>query len=336
MNIPTFLKKGDIIALVAPSFGANIEPYKTRLEKAIVFLEKKGYKIKVFGNIFGYKNGASDTKEKRAKAFMDAYLDSSISALWSVSGGEWMMEILPLLDLEKLKKAKPKLFIGYSDNTNLTFLLTTLFNTISVYAPCLTTFGRAPLDPFLKNTLKIISGDLITQTPSEYHQPDELPEKDPTAPYTLTVKTKWINLFSSFFNTTGRLIGGCLDVLIGLVGTKYDNVKSFINNYENDGFIWFIEAAEMDIFSYKRALWQLKEAGWFKGVKGFLIGRSNSVKDQLDLNIYDVTKDILSDLNAFIIMDMDIGHTPPMITLLTGSLVTVKAEKNSYQIIQNI
>ena len=35
MNIPKSIKPGDTIGLVAPSFGAAIEPYITRLAAAI-------------------------------------------------------------------------------------------------------------------------------------------------------------------------------------------------------------------------------------------------------------------------------------------------------------
>src|SRR5690554_4190794 len=113
MKRPNFIKKGSTIGLVAPSFGANIEPYHTRLKSAIEFLKNEGFKIKIFGDIFGYHNGASESKEKRAQHFMDCYLDPEVDLIWSVSGGEWMIELLPLIDFESLKKQPPKFFVGY-------------------------------------------------------------------------------------------------------------------------------------------------------------------------------------------------------------------------------
>ncbi|NLN50644.1 MAG: LD-carboxypeptidase [Acholeplasmataceae bacterium] len=324
MKIPNFIKKGDTIGLVAPSFGANIEPYFSRLKRAIEFLKKSGFKIKMFGDIFGYKKGASASKEDRAKAFMDCYLDQSVDAVWSISGGELMIEILPFLDFDKLKNSKEKFFIGYSDNTNLTFLFPLLLNTVSVYAPCLTSFGMKPLDPFLKNTLKLLQGEALTQHKSNYHEPAELPEKGPLEPYTLTKKTTWINLFDEDeIKLEGRVIGGCLDILIALVGTNFDQVKRFLNRYSKDNIIWFLEAADLNLFAYKRALWQLKNSGWFNNAKGFIIGRSNSTKPILDLNVYDVTKNVLKDLDAPIIMDVDIGHVNPMLTIFAGAKMTI-------------
>ena len=71
-------------------------------------------------------------------------------------------------------------------------------------------------------------------------QPIDTPEREPLAPYSLIEKTKWINLFGEENLTLkGRVIGGCLEVLVSLVGTPYDNVKNFIKKYKDDNIIWF-------------------------------------------------------------------------------------------------
>lgn len=332
MKLPKFLNSGDTIALIAPSFGANTEPYHTRLKSAIDFLHKEGFKTKIFGDIFGYYKGASENKEKRAEAFINAYTDQQVKAIWSISGGEMMFEILPLIDFKKLKSYPPKFFIGYSDNTNLTFLLPTLINVISVYAPCLSTFGMKPLDPFLVNTMKLLKGEKIIQYASKLYEPTDVIKENPLAPYSLTEKTNWLNLFDEEKITLkGRVIGGCLDVLISLVGTPYDNIKEYLKKYKDDKIIWFLEVADLNIFNYKKALWKLKEAGWFQHTKGILFGRSAATKPFLDLELHSVTKDILKDLKIPIIMDMDIGHVSPMLAMFTGALIEVEnSNKQSF------
>lgn len=333
MKRPDFLKPGDTIALIAPSFGANTEPYYTRLKSAIKFLANENFQTKIFGDIFGYYKGASENKEKRAKAFMDAYTDKDVKAIWSVSGGEMMFEILPFIDFQSLKNHKPKFFIGYSDNTNLTFLLPTLIDVISVYAPCLTTFGMKPLDPFLRQTIDLLKGNDLIQHASKFHEHVDAEKSHPLEAYLLTEKTKWLNLFNEDeIILEGRLIGGCLDVLISLVGTDYDNVNSFIKKYKEDNIIWFLEVAELNIFGYKKALWQLKEAGWFNNAKAILFGRSAATETFMDLDLYNVTKDILKPLNIPVIMDMDIGHVSPMITTFTGAVAKIENTKTKSSI----
>ena len=48
--------------------------------------------------------------------------DNECSALFSVGGGELMLEILPYVDFDEIEN-NPKWFMGYSDNTNLTLVV---------------------------------------------------------------------------------------------------------------------------------------------------------------------------------------------------------------------
>lgn len=66
----------------------------------------------------------------------------------------------------------------------------------------------------------------------------------------------------------GRLLGGCLDSLATLCGTKFDQVKQFNETYKEDGVVWFLEACDLNVMGIRRALWQLDEAGWFQNTKG--------------------------------------------------------------------
>lgn len=47
-----------------------------------------------------------------------------------------MCETMNFVDFEKIKSAAPKWYMGYSDNTNFTFLLSTICDTAAVYGPC--------------------------------------------------------------------------------------------------------------------------------------------------------------------------------------------------------
>ncbi len=66
---------------------------------------------------------------------MDYYVKSDNDCLISCGGGELMCEILPYMDFDRLAKADPKWYMGYSDNTNMTYLLATLADTASIYGP---------------------------------------------------------------------------------------------------------------------------------------------------------------------------------------------------------
>ena len=132
---------------------------------------------------------------------------------------------------------------------------------------------------------------------------------------------------------SGRLLGGCLDCLVNLKGTEFDKTVEFVEKYKEDGIIWFLEACELNVFSIRRAVWQLDHAGWFKYTKGFLIGRP-MLFDQpmMGLDQYRAVTDILGKYQVPIIMDADLGHLHPAMPIITGSLGRVQVRDNSISI----
>ena len=141
---PKKITKTAKITLVAPSFGCTTEPYLTRLNEAIKIFKELGFQVVDGENIFKEDGiASSNTPEERAKEFMKAY-DSDTDVIMSVGGGELMCEILPYIDFKKIKRQKPKWFVGFSDNTNLTFTLTTICNLVTIYGPCATKFYLYP------------------------------------------------------------------------------------------------------------------------------------------------------------------------------------------------
>ena len=50
----------------------------------------------------------------------------------------------------------------------------------------------------------------------------------------------------------GRVLGGCMDCLVNLLGTKYDNVVNYLEAYKKDGFLWFLESCDLNVFGIRR------------------------------------------------------------------------------------
>ena len=85
--------------------------------------------------------GISNTPQKCANEFMYEYTNPQNDILMSCGGGELMCEVVPYIDFEKIKAARPRWFMGYSDNTNFTYLSAVLSDTAAVYGPCAPAFG---------------------------------------------------------------------------------------------------------------------------------------------------------------------------------------------------
>jgi muramoyltetrapeptide carboxypeptidase LdcA involved in peptidoglycan recycling len=331
MRYPEFIKKGDTIGFIAPSFGCNIEPYKTAFNSALENFRERGFDTKLGPNCYaGEGIGISNTPEKCAAEVNDFFTDEDVAALISCGGGELMCEILPYVDFEALKSAPAKWFMGYSDNTNLTFLLTTICDTASIYGPCASSFGQEKWHESIEDAQGLLRGEKLTVTGYGKWERESLKNEDnPLATYNVTEPTV-LRAFPENFKVEGRLVGGCMDCLVNLIGTKFDRVKEFLESYKEDGFIWFLESCDLNVMSIRRAMWQMDAGGWFKYCKGFIIGRPLVFGQELmGLDQYEAVMGILRKYKVPVVMDADIGHLAPQMPLICGSMAKLTVEDNS-------
>lgn len=340
MRYPKNLTEGGTIGFLAPSFGCATEPYKTAFDCALKKWERMGYKTLLGPNCYEDAGvGISNSPQKCGAEVMKMFA-SDADCLISCGGGELMCEILPYVDFEKLTQLEPKWFMGYSDNTNLTYTLATLADTASVYGPCASTFGMDPWHESVKDALGVLTGQVRNVNSYGRWEKDSLKDQEnPCVPYNLTEDLK-IRKFqgkeeAGELRFSGRLLGGCTDCLINLLGTRFDRTKEFIEKYKEDGIIWFLESCDLNVFSIRRAMWQMEEAGWFKNVKGFLIGRPANGEAMMNLDVYDAVLEVAGRKDVPVVMDVDLGHRPPMMPLIVGSFAEVAVGENEVSVKMN-
>ncbi len=343
MRYAEFLKEGGTIGFVAPSFGANIEPYHSAFDRALENLTKKGYSYVLGPNCYaGEGIGISNTPEKCGAELENAYCDTESQVLISCGGGEEMCEILDYVNFDHIRKAAPKWYLGYSDNTNFTFLLTILCDTASIYGPCAGAFGMEPWDTAVDDAFALLHGKKLVNKGYPLWEKEDWAEdiQTPYSPYHLTEKrilhgytpvNGKLKETNEPIHMEGRLIGGCLDCLVNLVGTRYDKVAEFVERYKEDGIIWFLESCDLNVFSIRRAMWHLEHAGWFPYTKGFLIGRPLHFDEpMMGLDQYHAVTDIIAHHHVPVIMDIDLGHLPPQIPIICGSMGTVDLDGQDF------
>lgn len=394
MKYPKYLSENGTIGFVAPSFGCNTEPYRSVFVNAQKKLQALGHTLELGPNCYeGRGIGISNTPQACGEELTDYYCSGRNDVLISCGGGELMCEILEYVDFDKIRAAKPKWYMGYSDNTNMTFLLTTLCDTASIYGPCAGAFGMEPWHESIQDAYDLLRGRKDTVHGYDLWEKDsQKSEEEPLAPYHVTEKRR-LRIFlpdnmcrEENVNTIteeaeqeaaneecerkqpeavteaadeerkrkppkadrliqapdgskvqlqieGRLIGGCMDCLVNLLGTKYDKVTEFAEQYKEDGVIWFLESCDLNVMSIRRAIWQMKNAGWFSYVKGFLIGRPAVYgQEMMGLDQYHAVCDLLAELHVPVIMDADIGHLSPMMPLVCGSHAAVQVNGNDISI----
>lgn len=335
MRYPKFLQENGTIGFVAPAFGCATEPYQSAFKHSLETWEKMGHSTYIGPNCFEGKGiGISNTPQACAKELNEWYCSEENDILLSCGGGELMCEVVPFIDFERLKKAEPKWYMGYSDNTNFTFLSATLMDTAAVYGPCAPAFGMEPWHPALQDAYDLLRGKIDTVAGYGLWEKESLKDEEhPLAPYNVTEPSVMHKFPDEDVEIEGRLLGGCLDILQMYPGTAYDKVNEFNEKYKEDGIIWFLESCELNVMSIRRALWQLKEAGWFEYLKGFLIGRPLMFgQEMFGIDQYQAVTDLLAEYKVPIIMDLDIGHLAPMMPIICGGTAKVSVKKNDVTI----
>ncbi len=326
MKYPKFLSKNGKIGVCAPSFGSVIEPYVSRLDNAIKTFNDLGHEVVLTEGVRKHFKASSDTGENRAKEFMELYLANDVDVIISEAGGEVEYEILRHLDMNLLSSVESKWFQGYSDNTVLVFLLTTLLDTASIYGVNFPEYGMNKWYKNVSDSYEILRGNLLKVSHLEEYEVESSKKEEGhyLDSYNLTETSPVLCLSGEKeFEVKGRVLVGCLDVLSNLVGTKYDHVKEFNEKYKDDGIIFFIESCELNVLAQQRALYQLKSAGWFDHVKGFVIGRP-MVKDTLfDVDYKEANFKELEELNVPVLIDASFGHISPNFSVISGSIAKV-------------
>ncbi|MDE7187220.1 MAG: LD-carboxypeptidase [Lachnospiraceae bacterium] len=372
MKYPKFLREKGTIAFVAPSYGCAIEPYKSGFENARKKWTKAGFTLELGPNCYASDGvGISSTPEKCGEELTEYYCNTTSDCIISCGGGELMCEILDYVNFEKIKNMPAKWYMGYSDNTNMTFLLATLCDTAAIYGPCAASFGMEPWHVSLEDAMLLLQGKKLSMQGYDKWESESLKDEEhPCVPYNLTETSviKYIlpdgrtNIESlaaaphnfmagksvtdgetkenkgtyetHVIDYTGRLLGGCMDCLVNLTGTKYDKVTEFTERYKEDGILWFLESCDLNLMSIRRAMWQMEHAGWFKYCKGFLIGRPRVGMGEMEFGIdhYQAVYEMLRKYHVPVMMDVDIGHLPPMMPLICGSVARVVSDGNTYRV----
>jgi len=332
MKYPKFIKKGDCIAVTAPSAGFYKEEQIAEYENAIKNIKKMGFEFTETQNVRTDNQGRSSSAKERAKQFMQVWNAPNVAAIICAKGGDFALEVLDELDFEVLKNTEAKWLQGFSDITTLGFVLTTNLDIATIYGENIRDYGMRELYPSLTNSFELMQGNEIIQKSFGVCEPKDY-ERAIFESYNLCEKNQWKNLNGeNKICFSGRCIGGCFDVIVNLIGTKYDKISDYIEKYKEDGIIWFFDIYEMSTPQVFCHLWQMKNAGYFEYCKGIIFGRPIYLREDYELSLADVIKDAIKDLNIPVILDADIGHVPPQMPIVNGAILEITSENGKGEI----
>ena len=318
MIYPKYLGKNDTIGITACSAGVlkKIEKY----EKSIANVKKQGFRLLETDNVRTDGVVSSD-KITRARELESLFLNKDVDMVAIASGGDFLYDMLTEVDFNILKD-NVKWLAGSSDPTSLLYIMTTNYDVATLYSPCnMSGFSEDNLHESYLNYFEIIRGNLVKQNKYPFKEGESFSDE-------LTEVNYWSNL-NGDVDEEGILIGGCIEVLKDIIGTKFDKTNEFLEKYKDEGFIWYFDVFSMTSEGLYNTLLQFKNAGWFKYAKAVLIGKVCFPNTFTDMSYDDAIKSSLEDVKC--IFNFDIGHVKPSFTMINGMKARVVSnDKEGY------
>ena len=291
---PPALTPGDTVAIVAPASNLKAE----YLARGIAELESLGLRAEYRPDILARDRYTAGDDRRRATELIEALTNPAISAVWAARGGYGSMRLLPLLD-RQLPNIPPRIFIGYSDMTALHLYLYHRFGWVTFHGPMVAKDLAGGKDHYDRPSLL----GLLT-SPDPYGTID-------ASPLTILHRT-------TEDHVSGRLVGGCLSLIVSLIGTE--------SELETDGTILFLEDTGTRPYAIDRMLQQMKQSGMMRGVRALIFGEMADCQQHPEQGylIEDVLAESTADLGIPVLFGLRSGHSSRHnLTLPLGVAATV-------------
>jgi muramoyltetrapeptide carboxypeptidase len=335
VRYPRPLRPGDRIGVTSPSSGVSPKRWP-RIEASIDALRERGYVV-VVGECMSADAVTSAPKEQRAAELLAMLCDPDIAAVVPPWGGELAIDLLDQLDWDALAAADPTWYVGWSDNTTLMLPITLRLRWATLHSWNLNDTRYDAPDGLLHWVDVASATEPFTQrSPGLWREGWDDLEADPgVRTMTLDRTGPWSVLGGGGAEFSGRLVGGCLEVVSPLAGTPYGDVPAFGKANSDEGIVVHLEACESNPYDVARMLHGLRLAGWFEHANGVLVGRTPA-PDAEDLTQHEAVADALGMLDVPIVLDLEIGHLQPFLPLVSGAVAQVLVDGDRREITQTL
>ena len=291
---PAFLKKGDKVALLSPSYSTP----DSNIQNTAAVLKEWGFEPVIGKNVGKLDAGKyAGTAQERADDFIEALKDTSIKAILSNRGGYGTIQLVDLIDL-KLVTDNPKWLIGFSDITTL-HAMETKAGVMSIHGTMSSFIGKTRG----KDDNSTLLRDLLKGTVPTYKVPK--------------------HKFNQKGKAEGILVGGNMATFVPLVGA------SDIDVFSGDGIILFMEEVGESLHNIDRMFNALELHGVMENVKGVVLGEF--VDSGTDLN-YETTEEMLSKYlkkyNIPVLCGFPAGHDDVNVPIVMGARVKMDVTDN--------
>lgn len=287
MIFPPPLPAGATVGLVSP---ASPLPAGS-LDKAAARLESLGFRVRLSPGIYAQERFLAGDDRLRAAELNAFFEDDSIDAVFASRGGYGTQRILDRIDYALIRR-KPKPFVGLSDTTALQNALLARCGLVS-YSGFLpySDAGTGQIPPVTEMSLLAALNHEDQSFAGETLCPGE---------------------------ASGPLIGGCLTLVSGLLGTPCFP--------DPEGAVLVLEDVGEDPYRIDRMLAHLELAGVFRQAAAVVFGEFYKCvsKDPADGTIDDVLNEWGRRIGKPVLRNIPYGHQPNHVVLPLGGRAAVK------------
>ena len=318
---PSTLQSGDTVMVIAPSSPG------TYVREHVMQTAKQRFDDLGLHAVFA-PNFNSDlfistpeSIQKRVDDIHTAFADKNIKGIFTILGGHHCNQLLDLLDFDLIKN-NPKVFCGFSDITALNNAILSQTGLVTFCGPHYSSFGMLrgfefTMDAFKKAIMSDKEFD-ISISP-EWSDDPWYRDQDNR----IFVKNNGAQVMHTGA-AHGNLIGGNLSTFALLQGTKY--MPS-----DFDDIVLFVEDdSESSEETFIRQLNGILMQDFANKIRAVLVGRFQKETNPNISTIYQAIKNRLP--NVPVIMDLDFGHTTPLLTIPTGAWCEINASDNNFEI----
>lgn len=347
------LQPGDTIAFISPSARLN-DKLPAVLERATGVLTDLGYKVRTF---FSKDTGVQSSIKNRLAEIRAAFSDPSIAAVACTIGGTTLTELLPALtedtELHEIIRKNPKIVWGYSDITCLHWFLHAFTGLRTFYGPgAFPELGEpnsysdkdTPLAFCVENLTRAIASTeplgaisrSITYSP---HAAKCFTEPNTTAPPVVSPSPKWRWIRGG--HGQGRLFGGLVTAIPRLQGIRSISPDWHHRIVFAESALGEDEVSGVPPARIQAAFADLIAGGVFDDAAGLIVGRPFGYDTPEQQDEYaGIIRELfcegkMASKEFPILMNVDIGHTTPMVTLPFDAMAVLDSEKDLFSVIES-
>lgn len=338
---PKQLKRGDVIAALSPSSGAA-HSFPHIFDNGLQMLQEQfGLKIKEYPTARLSREYLYENPEIRAIDINNAFADPEVDGIIASIGGEDSVRLLQYLDIEFIK-LNPKLIMGYSDTTAILSYLNTQGLVTFYGSSIMCGFGYLRcFDEAIEEYENVLFGkkEYEIKPFSTWADSYKTWSKTENAGIVSEIRKddvghRWINKGET---VTGKLWGGCMEVLEMLNGTFAWPANGFWRDK-----ILFLETSE-DKPLPRQVGYILRNygiQGILSDINGLLIARPKAYtreeKEELERAVKKVVIGEFGRCDLNIIMNVDFGHTDPRHILPYGIDLKIDPETEKMVFVEDI